>query len=89
MVGYESTALRRMYVLALEPKNKSKFLFRGRIWVDADDFAVVRVEAEPAKSPSFWTKSSQIEQLYQRWAISGFHNGITARLQSGLAGVPS
>jgi len=66
MAGYESTSSRSMYVLSVEPKTKSKFLFRGRVWVDGIDFAVVRVEAEPAKSPSFWTKSSQIEQLYQK-----------------------
>jgi hypothetical protein len=66
MIRYETTGLRPTYVLAVEPKNKSKFLFRGRVWVDAGDFAVVRVEAEPARSPSFWTKSSQIEQLYQK-----------------------
>jgi hypothetical protein len=64
MAGYESTSSRSMYVLIVEPKTKDKFLFRGRVWVDADDFAVVRLEAEPAKSPSFWTKSSQIEQFY-------------------------
>jgi outer membrane lipoprotein-sorting protein len=66
MSGYECTASRRMYVLTVEPKTKSKFLFRGRIWVDANDFAVVRLEAEPAKNPSFWTKSSQIEQSYEK-----------------------
>ncbi len=66
MVGYESTIARQMYVLTVEPKTKSKFLFRGRIWVDAYDFAVVRLEAEPAKNPSFWTKSSEIEQSYEK-----------------------
>jgi hypothetical protein len=66
MTAYESTSSRSMYVFSVEPRTKSKFLFRGRVWVDAIDFAVVRVEAEPAKSPSFWTKSSQIEQLYQK-----------------------
>jgi hypothetical protein len=66
MVGYECSALRRMYVLAVEPRTTSKFLFRGRVWVDADDFAVVLLQAEPAKNPSFWTKSSQIEQSYQK-----------------------
>jgi len=55
-----------MYGLTVEPKTKSKFLFRGRIWVDANDFAVVRLEAEPAKNPSFWTKGSQIEQSYEK-----------------------
>ena len=66
LVALESTAPRRMYVLALEPRTKNKFLFRGRVWVDAADFAVVRLEAEPARNPSFWTKSSQIEQSYQK-----------------------
>ena len=66
MVRYESKGLRPMYVLAVEPKNNSKFLFVGRVWVDAHDFAVVRLEAEPVKSPSFWTKNSQIEQIYQK-----------------------
>lgn len=66
LVALESTAPRRMYVLALEPRTKNKFLFRGRVWVDSADFAVVRLEAEPARNPSFWTKSSQIEQSYQK-----------------------
>ena len=38
----------------------------GRIWVDAADFAVVRLEGEPAKNPSFWTKDSKIEQTYSK-----------------------
>lgn len=45
---------------------KSKLLYRGRIWVDAEDFAVVRIEAAPAKNPSFWTKETRIEQLYAK-----------------------
>ncbi len=64
MAGYENTSSGSMYILTVEPRTKNKFLFRGRVWVDANDFAVVRLEAEPAKSPSFWTKSSQIEQSY-------------------------
>jgi hypothetical protein len=32
--------------------------------VDAEDFAVVRIEAAPAKNPSFWTKETKIEQVY-------------------------
>jgi len=64
MVDYESTPLRSMYVLLVEPRTKNKFLYRGRVWVDADDFAVVRLEAEPAKNPSIWTKNNEIEQSY-------------------------
>ena len=66
MAGYESTSSRSMYALIVEPRTKREFLFRGRVWVDAIDFAVVRVEAEPAKSPSFWTRSSQIKESYMK-----------------------
>lgn len=61
---------RPMYLLSVEPKIPSKFLYRGKIWVDAEDFAVVRIEAEPAKSPSFWTKSTVIEHRYVK--VEGF-----------------
>jgi outer membrane lipoprotein-sorting protein len=66
MVGYERLASGPVYVLGVEPRTKDKFLYRGRIWVDAEDFAVVRLEAEPAKNPSFWTKNSQVEQVYSK-----------------------
>jgi hypothetical protein len=52
--GSESIAGRPAYMLDVEPLTASKFLYRGRIWVDAADFAVVKMETEPAKSPSFW-----------------------------------
>lgn len=49
LAAYESTPTGSTYILAVEPKMKSKFLYRGRIWVDGDDFAVTRIEAEPLK----------------------------------------
>src|SRR5271156_3773458 len=54
------------YVLNVEPKVESKFLYRGKIWVDAHDFAVTRIEAQPARNPSFWTTKSMIHHTYQR-----------------------
>ena len=33
------------YVLNVEPKVESRFLYRGKIWVDGHDFAVTRIEA--------------------------------------------
>lgn len=49
------------YVFDVEPLHASKFLYRGRIWVDAADFAVVKMETQPAKSPSFWISKTLIE----------------------------
>jgi len=66
VIGTEMVADRAAYVLETHPKRKEKYLFRGRIWVDAEDYALVRVEGSPAKSPSFWTKSTHFVQIYQK-----------------------
>lgn len=66
LLGYENTTSLPKYVLAVEPRTDSKFLFRGRIWIGATDFAVMRIEAEPAKNPSFWTRNNEIEQSYKK-----------------------
>ncbi len=54
------------YVLKLLPKNKNKYLYRGTIWVDAKDFAVVRIEGEPGKNPSMWIKKTDIAHRYMK-----------------------
>lgn len=54
------------YIITLEPRTPSKFLFRGRVWVDSKDFAVCRIEAEPAKNPSFWIKKTEIHHSYSK-----------------------
>ena len=64
LAGYESTPAGSFYILSVEPRTNNKLLYRGRIWVDAEDFAVARIEAVPAKNPSFWTKETKIEQVY-------------------------
>jgi hypothetical protein len=54
------------YELQVTPKRKSKYVYQGKIWVDATDFAVTRIEAEPAQNPSFWTKKSEIHHEYRK-----------------------
>ena len=54
------------YVLAVYPKTKSKYVYRGKVWVDATDFAVTRIDAEPAQNPSFWTKKNEIHHEYMK-----------------------
>lgn len=66
MVGQEKTQNGLVYVLSVEPRIQNKLLYRGRIWIDATDFAVTRIEGEPARNPSFWTKETQIEQIYTK-----------------------
>ncbi len=66
LVGTDILDGRTSYVLEVNPKTRNKFLIRGRIWVDAEDFAIARVEGQPAKNPSFWIRSVQIVQRYER-----------------------
>ena len=55
---------KRCYVLELLPRQNSKNLLRGTIWVDANTYLPYRVEGEPAKSPSWWLKDVHIVLLY-------------------------
>jgi hypothetical protein len=64
--GCDSIAGRDSYVMNVEPLHETKFLYRGTIWIDATDFAVVRIDAEPAKNPSFWIKKSEIHHQYRK-----------------------
>jgi hypothetical protein len=71
LLGCESGDRRPLYVMRVEPLRETKFLYRGTIWIDSYDFAVTRIEAEPAKNPSYWTTRSQIRHQYQ--SIGGFY----------------
>lgn len=57
---------RPQYVLNVVPKTDYKYLYRGKIWVDAKDFAVTRIEAEPAKNPSFWITKTKVHHEYEK-----------------------
>jgi len=60
LLGTDNLAGRPAYILFADPISPSKFLYRGKIWVDAADFALAKVDAEPSKSPSFWITSTLI-----------------------------
>ena len=66
MAGTDDVRGRLAYVISIEPKTQNKYLARGRIWVDADEYAIVRVEGQPAKNPSFWFKSVHFVHDYNR-----------------------
>jgi hypothetical protein len=67
LLGSEVVGGRPCYLLQIMPKTENKFLIKGRIWVDSEDFAIVRVVGSPAKSPSFWTKDTQVEHSYEKY----------------------
>lgn len=54
------------YILSVEPKKPTKYLYRGKIRVNDRDFAVCGIQAEPAENPSFWIKSTSIHESYKK-----------------------
>jgi len=63
---YQKIDGNEFYVLEARPLTENKFLFRGRIWVDAKDFAIAQVEGEPAVNPSWWTVKTDFKRSYQK-----------------------
>jgi hypothetical protein len=82
--GFDDSPDGGRYILDLLPRTKNKFLYRGKIWVDAKDFAVVRIEGEPGKNPSFWIKKTEIEHYYVKlndfWLPAENHTESVTRL---------
>jgi hypothetical protein len=66
LVAHEGTFDRGFYILEVTPRIRNKFLFRGRIWVEGQDFAVARMEGEPARNPSWWTKRNAVHVTYEK-----------------------
>src|SRR5665213_983863 len=52
------------------PKREETDLFEGKIWVDEQDFAIVKIAGHLTKSPSFWIKRVDFVRQYQK--IDGF-----------------
>lgn len=54
------------YLLKAEPKTDGKFFFRGEMCVNAKDFGIEVINAEPAKNPSFWIRKTDIHHVYAK-----------------------
>src|SRR5467141_1179762 len=70
LAGEEDLGPYHCFVLEAAPKREEKYLFEGKIWIDAEDFAIVRIAGHPAKKPSFWINRADFVRQYQR--IDGF-----------------
>lgn len=52
--------------VAMTPKRISPYLFRGSIWVDAQDGSIVRLDGVAAKSPSILTGPAHVSRDYEK-----------------------
>jgi hypothetical protein len=90
LLGEEVLDGRRCYVVDVAPRTNNKFLYRGKVWIDAEDFAVTQIDAKPAVNPSFWIRRTAIHHRYikvgefwlpgQNRTISNIRLGGTATL---------
>ena len=55
------------YVFRMAPRTENRYLVRGEIWVDAHEFAVRRIEGEPAQKPSFWVRKTHFVHEYRKF----------------------
>jgi hypothetical protein len=83
-VGQERLETGPAYVLAVSPKTANKYLIEGKIWVDAKDYSIVRIEGQPARNPSFWVRSVHFVHTYQKvgpfWFASATHTKSEIRI---------
>jgi outer membrane lipoprotein-sorting protein len=70
LLGEQQVGPYRCFVVQATPKRPDKYLFEGKVWIDSQDFAVVRIAGHPAKKLSFWIERADFVREYQR--IDGF-----------------
>jgi len=66
LLGEQQIGPHHCFVAQALPERKDKYLFEGKLWIDVDDYAVVRIEGHPAKRPSFWIQRADFVRQYQK-----------------------
>jgi len=66
MLGEEEIGDRRCFVVRAIPKREDKYLFEGTIWIDMQDYAIVKIAGHPAKRLSFWIEQADFVRQYQK-----------------------
>jgi len=66
LVGEQEVGPYHCLVAEAIPKRRDKYLFEGKVWIDAQDYAIVRIAGQPAKSLSFWVTRADFVRQYQR-----------------------
>jgi hypothetical protein len=62
LIGPDICQGRPAYLLEISPKTRNRFLIRGRVWIDAKNFGIMRVDATPAHNPSVFTHNIHVTQ---------------------------
>jgi hypothetical protein len=66
--------------LSITPKHKAANLLAGTIWVDAGDYAILRVDGVSSKRPTMWSGPAHMVRDYEK--LSGYAEATHARAVS-------
>ncbi|MBI4461254.1 MAG: hypothetical protein HY648_14495 [Acidobacteria bacterium] len=64
-IQYDPT--KESYVFQVEPRTSNPYLLRGTIWVDAGDFAVRRIEGQPAARQSSFVRQTRFVHEFAKF----------------------
>jgi hypothetical protein len=56
---------RQCLLLDITPRRKSEYLFKGMLWVDARDYAIVQLKGTAAKSAIFIASAAEVTRQYE------------------------
>jgi len=70
LLGQQDVGPYHCFLVHAVPKRPDKYLFEGKVWIDTEDYAVVRIAGHPAKKLSFWIERADFVREYQK--IDGF-----------------
>ncbi len=66
LLGEQDVDNSHCLVVEAVPRRKDKYLFEGKIWIDARDYAIVRIAGQPAQRLSFWITRADFVRQYQK-----------------------
>lgn len=66
LLGEEDIEGIHCFVVQATAKRADKYLFNGKIWIHAVEFAFVQVAGQPTQTPSAWIKRVEFVRYYQK-----------------------
>ena len=66
LIGTEDCEGRPCYRMKIVPKKPDKYTLNGEVWIDSEDYSIVRIKGESAKKVSFWANHTEVDRRYRK-----------------------
>jgi hypothetical protein len=76
--GVDQLRGRKCYVLQSNPKRDDRYLLKAQVWVDAENFRILKIHGRPQRSPSFWVKDLDLTLEYNELGGMWMHTTTRA-----------